>query len=1032
LSRKAWCCASGDTTSTVANDPPADLLPGSTGAAMYVTIAPTLAPGATARERLRLRGPGVVPWAVFYPDWYAQTYSDAVGQTVTRGFHAVLLHYLDHGQNSGHSPTPYFDEAWYRAAYPGVAAAIADGNVESGFDHYCRSGFRDRSPHWLFDEQYYRRRYPDLTDEALAAQGLPNGYAHYLRIGDREGRSGSPFFDPNVYRGHASADLAAIIDAEGPFIAWLRASGTDRAESRTTLCFDPAWYRARYPDAAPVIDADSALYHYLTNGTPTAFDPIPEFSEQDYLARYPDIAAAVEAGHWRNGYAHFLANGAAELRTPSALLDLRWYVATHATVRDDIAAGRAADAFTHYLAIGRNACLPATPPQEPGAIAAPEDPFVALFTARAQALAPAIARAGLDFTCTAAPSLSVIMMLHNRFALALQSLAALRDQWRGAVELILIDCASTDETRHILRYVRGAHLIRFDTAIYPTLARNAALQAVTAPVVVLLGNDTVLAHGAIAAALDRLDNDPRIGAVGGKVLGPDGVVLEAGGIIWRDGTLLPYLSGAAALSPEANFVREVDYCTSACLAVRTALLQELDGFDAAFGWSAHADADLCVRLTMAGHRVLYDPAVTLYRLADETTPGGDADVGNAFFRKHLAHLRGRYPADPKVAVFARAIGARRQRVLFIEDLVPLRMIGSGFVRSNDLIRTMAAMGVFITVYPIKHGDFDPAAIHTDLPDTVEVMHDRSLQELDAFLAGRTGYYDLIWIARTHNLDLILPRLARSSTGNVRPPRVVLDTEAIAALRDAAHRRLLLPIEPFDLDAAILKEFANAHVCQNIAAVTEQEAATLRALGFADTVVVGHIRELTPTPRAFAERAGMLFVGAIHEMDSPNYDGLRWFVDEVLPLVERELGWETRLCIVGYTAAGVSLDRFKDHPRITLRGAVADTEPLYNAHRIFVAPTRYAAGTPYKLYEAASFGVPIVATTLLRDQTGWQDGKELLTADSTDPVAFARQIVTLYRDAALWQSLRDNALARLAAENSREHYVRALTAILDGT
>jgi glycosyltransferase involved in cell wall biosynthesis len=165
------------------------------------------------------------------------------------------------------------------------------------------------------------------------------------------------------------------------------------------------------------------------------------------------------------------------------------------------------------------------------------------------------------------------------------------------------------------------------------------------------------------------------------------------------------------------------------------------------------------------------------------------------------------------------------------------------------------------------------------------------------------------------------------------------------------------------------------------------------------------------------------------VNSPNYDGLCWFVDEVLPLVEQELGWETRLHIVGYTGAGVSLDRFGNHPRVTLRGAVAETEPLYNAHRVFIAPTRYAAGTPYKIYEAASFGVPVVATELLRQQMGWEDGKELLAADSADPAQFARHVVTLYRDPALWQALRDNALARLAAENGREHYVQALTTIL---
>jgi glycosyltransferase involved in cell wall biosynthesis len=259
--------------------------------------------------------------------------------------------------------------------------------------------------------------------------------------------------------------------------------------------------------------------------------------------------------------------------------------------------------------------------------------------------------------------------------------------------------------------------------------------------------------------------------------------------------------------------------------------------------------------------------------------------------------------------------------------------------------------------------------------------------------------------------------------------MVLDTEAIAARREAGRRRLSQPEEIFDLDAAIGQEFANAHACQTITAVNKQEAAILRAHGFSDAVVVGHIRDLQPTPRDFAGRSGLLFIGAIHEMNSPNYDGLCWFVDEVLPLIEQELGWETRLHVVGYTGAGVSLERFANHPRVTLHGAVAETEPLYNAYRVFVAPTRYAAGTPYKVYEAASFGVPVVATALLRQQMDWEDGKDLLAAESADPAQFARHVVTLYRDPALWQALRDNALARLAAENGREHYVRALTTIL---
>jgi GT2 family glycosyltransferase len=986
--------------------------------------------GTAARDLLRPYSRGGTRWAIFYPDWYLTAYPDAQEHLSDASFASVLGHYLDIGQRAGHSPNPFFDEAWYRAAYPDVATALAEGRVESGFDQYCRHGFSKRSPHWLFDEPSYRARYPDLSDDTLLAQRLANGYAHYLRHGDREGRIGSLFFDPAIYRAELPGTDIPTIPAEGLFVTFLRVE-MGHAERRTTLYFDPDWYRATYPEVAAAIAAGqyrSALHHYLTNATPTAFDPSPVFSERAYLAAYPDIADAVAAGQLRCGYQHFLTDGAAELRAAGPQLDLKWYVEHNAQVGVDLAAGRARDVFTHYLTIGLAAGLASVPPPVP---TTQEDASVTLYRARGGALLSAMGRHGLDFSCTGSPVLSIIMLLHNEFALTLQSLAALRDRTHGDIELILIDRGSRDETRYINRYVRGVKLIRFDVEVNPAAARNAAIGAVSASTVLLLDSDTELAHGAVAAALERLESDSRIGAVGGRLVGPYGQLRTAGGIVWRDGGLLNYMQGLSALAPEANFVRVVDFCSSAFLLARTAVLQELDGFDTRFTHQDYADADLCARVATAGYRVVYDPNVLIHQLgvADQTVHADD--VRDVFFRKHINQLRFRYLADPNVEIFARALDANRQRVLFIEDLVPLRMMGSGFVRSNDLIQALASMGVFVTVFPMNPGSFNLAAIYADMPDTVEVMHDRSLTDLDALFRERQGYYDLIWVSRTHNLDRILTRLKHITTGTGRPPRVVLDTEAIAASRKAMRHRLSGQDVAFDLEAAILKEFVNAHHCQNITVVTEQDAMTLRTLGFSDVKVIGHIRDLTPTPRPFAERAGLLFIGAIHEIDSPNYDSLVWFVDEVLPLIEQQLGWETRLSIVGYTGGGVSLDRFRDHPRITLRGAVPQTEPLYDAHRVFIAPTRYAAGTPYKVYEAASFGLPVVATELLRQQTGWRDGSELLAADSTDSAQFASHVVALYRDAALWQALRDNALARLATENGREHYVQALTTILAG-
>src|SRR5208282_3563866 len=147
---------------------------------------------------------------------------------------------------------------------------------------------------------------------------------------------------------------------------------------------------------------------------------------------------------------------------------------------------------------------------------------------------------------------------------------------------------------------------------------------------------------------------------------------EAGGIIWRDGGILAYLRGGSPMAPEANFVRDVDFCSTAFLLLRATLLQELDGFDAAFGRSGHADADVCVRVAAAGYRVVYDPNVSVYRLDDGAIEAGDTDAVAVFARKHADHLQSRGLADAKAEVFARAVGAHHPRVLFIEDLVPLR------------------------------------------------------------------------------------------------------------------------------------------------------------------------------------------------------------------------------------------------------------------------------------------------------------------------------------------------------------------------
>ncbi len=979
-----------------------------------------------------LQPPGetAIAWAVFDAAWYMARYPDVRAAIGDAGDSAVLSFYLEQGQKLGHSPNIWFDETWYMRQYADAAAAVRDGRARSGFDAYCLGFFYHTSPHWLFNEAYYRQRY-DLTDEVLANDSAANGYDHYLRYGCKENRIGHRLFDPATYRAQLDPAEAAAADAVGAFIHYLRHIEARGPELPVSPYFSPTWYLRRYPMVAEAVakgDWLCALHHYLGNDAPAKFDPLEEFSETYYLSRHPDVATKMGPNGWRNGYDHFLDAGAVELRAPNERIDLRNYVNAHRSVRADLAAGRTRDAFTHYLTIGRNQGLALSSEQE-----ITEQQANALFLQTANHRLPTASRARQDFTCDGPPSLSVVMVLCNGFERTLLALAGLRANHPGPMELILVDNGSTDETTTLSRYVEGARRLRFDVDIGFARACNAALNCVTSDIVLFLSSGAALMPGAIAAALSRVGSDARIGAVGGKLVRGHGRLLQAGGIVWRDGMVCNYLSDASPTAPEANFVRDVDFCSSDFLLVRAAVLHELEGFDDEFTDRDYQSADLCLRIEGAGRRVVYDPAVVVYchdERADDLATNATAESAyQRLSRKHAGVLRFRYIADRHVAVFARCAGINK-RVLFIDDTIPMRMIGSGFVRSTDIIHAMASLGYRVTIYPMNRSSFGLANVYADMPDTAEVMHDGEFTTLAEFLAARRGYYDAIWIARTHNLDRVKPLLERIAGVTRRLPRIVLDTEAIASLRDAA-RAMLSGEQPVDVDAAIRQEFGNATICQNIIAVNPDEAQAMRDLGFSNVTVLGHLREPQPTPRAFTERAGLLFIGAMHHPDSPNYDGLVWFIEMVLPLIENALGWETRLTVVGYTGVDVSLEQFRDHPRVTLRGPVVETERLYDAHRIFVAPTRFAAGTPYKVHEAASFGIPVVATELLRRQLGWENGSDLLSAEPGDPAEFARHVVTLYRDAALWQRLRDNALERIRKENNRAQYEAVIRQVLQG-
>ena len=111
------------------------------------------------------------------------------------------------------------------------------------------------------------------------------------------------------------------------------------------------------------------------------------------------------------------------------------------------------------------------------------------------------------------------------------------------------------------------------------------------------------------------------------------------------------------------------------------------------------------------------------------------------------------------------------------------------------------------------------------------------------------------------------------------------------------------------------------------------------------------------------------------------------------------------------------------------GVVPDLRPLYGAARIFIAPTRFAAGLPQKVYEAAAHGVPVVLTPLLARSLGWSNEVEALVAETEREWIEAIERLTTDRD--LWLRLRDSALRAVRDAVAPAAFARSVREVLAG-
>jgi GT2 family glycosyltransferase len=222
------------------------------------------------------------------------------------------------------------------------------------------------------------------------------------------------------------------------------------------------------------------------------------------------------------------------------------------------------------------------------------------------------------------PTLSIIIVTYNAGAFVSDCLASIaRRSPPFGIEVVLVDNASTDGTIDAIRTgAPGAIVIAQSRNTGFAAATNAGFAASSGEFVLLLNPDTVLHDGSLERLAGFLREHPAAGAVGPRILNPDGTLQRTGmsaPSLWNLVADTLFLDRAFPRSrifgrhrrlyedPDAS--AEVEYLQGSCLLLRRSAIGERV-FDESY-FLYFEETDLCTRLRETGWKIFYFPGASI-------------------------------------------------------------------------------------------------------------------------------------------------------------------------------------------------------------------------------------------------------------------------------------------------------------------------------------------------------------------------------------------------------------------------------------
>jgi len=605
-------------------------------------------------------------------------------------------------------------------------------------------------------------------------------------------------------------------------------------------------------------------------------------------------------------------------------------------------------------------------------------------------------------------------------------------------EVIVMDDCSSDETSTLPQRASGLRYIRQEKNQHYLLNCSQGAQAARGKYLYFLNNDTELTPGTIRGLLQTFVDFPEAGAVGSKLIYPDGSLQEVGCVIWDNGECHPVgRHERDALLPQYRYLRECHYVTGASMMVPRALFNQLGGFDKRYVPAYYEDTDLCMSILAAGYKVLVQPmsVVIHYEHISTVVAGNRANVklqeqNRPKFLSKWGRALAHHPRPSEPWDTLKDVGVTR-RCLFFDWRTPRVDEDAGSYAALQEMRLLQSLGIKVTFASLE---MEYAGRHTEALQRVgiECVYAPHFKSWQALLDKRGCEFDFVYGMRFETMEQVIDGM-RSRMPNAKILFNPADLHFLRLIREARLKKSAGDPTADELfakaEGAKQRELS---VMRNSDAIIvyneiEREVVQTNLPGNLVTVLPFFVPTRDKVPD-WSKRSGIAFLGS--HQHTPNRDAAEFFARQVMPLIRQQIPD----CVFHIYGSDMELMRPSledlEGVGVNVVGTVKEVSDAFDHHRVFVAPMRYGSGIKGKVVMALCNGIPTVLTPVAAEGTNARDQQEVIQAET--PAEFAAAVIELHENGARWQSMSDAALRFGRTTFSRDRARDVLRATILGT